>query len=99
MLQWLFCVLDIDECASDPCMNNGTCVDKVASWSCACQPGYTGLQCQIGKTAKYPWWKKFSSRMSLIQYKYMCKERPGNRWLSTEVNVDTAWIHKYNRSA
>ena len=40
--------LDIDECSSDPCMNGGTCTDGVNSYSCACAPGYSGEDCDIG---------------------------------------------------
>ena len=47
-----YCVLtfiDIDECASSPCQNGGTCVDQVNDYLCQCAPGYTELQCQTGK--------------------------------------------------
>ena len=40
---------DIDECASAPCQNGGTCVDQVNGYLCQCAPGYTDLQCQTGK--------------------------------------------------
>ena len=41
--------LDIDECASAPCQNGGTCVDQVNGYLCQCAPGYTDLQCQTGE--------------------------------------------------
>ena len=48
-----FCILykrsDIDECASDPCQNGGTCVDQVNGYLCQCVPGYTDLQCQTSE--------------------------------------------------
>ena len=34
--------LDINECASRPCRNGGTCQDGVAGYVCACRSGYTG---------------------------------------------------------
>ena len=40
---------DIDECATNPCMNGGSCVDGIGSYSCSCPTGYEGDQCQIGK--------------------------------------------------
>ena len=40
---------DIDECASAPCQNGGTCVDQVNGYLCQCAPGYTDLECQTGK--------------------------------------------------
>ena len=38
-------ISDIDDCVGDPCLNNATCVDGVASFSCVCQPGYEGADC------------------------------------------------------
>ena len=42
-------LLDIDECASGPCQNGGTCVDQVNGYLCQCAPGYADLQCQTGE--------------------------------------------------
>lgn len=36
------CEVNIDECASDPCLNNGTCVDDVAGYFCQCTRGFDG---------------------------------------------------------
>ncbi|XP_022085321.1 protein crumbs-like isoform X2 [Acanthaster planci] len=41
------CSIDIDECAVDPCANNGTCVDGVNSYTCTCAGGWEGLNCTI----------------------------------------------------
>ena len=40
---------DIDECASAPCHNGGTCVDQINGYLCQCASGYTDLQCQTGE--------------------------------------------------
>ncbi|XP_022531192.2 sushi, nidogen and EGF-like domain-containing protein 1 [Astyanax mexicanus] len=37
---------EINECLSQPCMNGGTCRDRVASFLCECESGFTGLRCQ-----------------------------------------------------
>ncbi|XP_035685536.1 cartilage intermediate layer protein 2-like [Branchiostoma floridae] len=37
---------DIDECASDPCNNGGTCTDRVNGYTCDCAEGYEGDNCE-----------------------------------------------------
>ena len=39
---------DINECASNPCLNNGTCVDKINSFHCTCPEGWIGKRCATG---------------------------------------------------
>lgn len=39
------CQLNINECASSPCLNKGTCVDGVASFTCRCELPYSGPTC------------------------------------------------------
>ena len=41
--------VDIDDCASSPCQNGATCSDGINSYSCTCNLGYTGANCEIGK--------------------------------------------------
>ncbi|XP_027875918.1 protein crumbs homolog 1-like [Xiphophorus couchianus] len=43
--QW--CEKDIDECASDPCMNGGFCINYVNSFECVCDMNYSGVYCQM----------------------------------------------------
>ena len=40
--------LDINECASKPCLNEATCLDHLNSYTCACVKGYRGKKCQTG---------------------------------------------------
>ena len=40
-------LLDIDECESRPCMNNGTCTDGLNDYTCECMAGYTGPNCEL----------------------------------------------------
>jgi len=36
---------DLDECDSGPCKNGGTCTNSDGSYSCKCQNGWTGINC------------------------------------------------------
>ena len=40
------CDVNIDDCESTPCANGGQCIDDVADYSCVCEQGYTGKNCQ-----------------------------------------------------
>ncbi|WAQ94324.1 NOTCH-like protein [Mya arenaria] len=44
------CPQAVDVCASNPCLNNGTCeVTNIfyVTYVCTCPPGFTGTNCQI----------------------------------------------------
>lgn len=36
----------MDECASDPCMHGGFCLNYVNSFECVCDLNYSGIHCQ-----------------------------------------------------
>ena len=38
--------VNIDECASQPCQNGGTCVDDVNSFTCECSDENSGPHCE-----------------------------------------------------
>ena len=40
---------DINECSSNPCKNNGTCIDLVGEFKCYCMPGFNGSACETGR--------------------------------------------------
>ena len=41
-------ILEIDDCASHPCQNEGTCNNAVNQYSCTCKAGYTDANCETG---------------------------------------------------
>ena len=42
-------VLFSDACQSSPCAH-GSCISSANQYNCSCFPGYTGRNCNIGKT-------------------------------------------------
>lgn len=46
----LFVRLEIDECASSPCANNGTCIDLEDGFLCHCLPEWNGPFCTKTKS-------------------------------------------------
>ena len=46
------CELEYNECLSNPCANQGTCIDRVDKFECRCTIGYKGKTCQE-KVRKY----------------------------------------------
>ncbi|XP_006883868.1 PREDICTED: vitamin K-dependent protein Z [Elephantulus edwardii] len=42
------------QCASQPCLNNGSCHDSIRSYTCNCSSGYEGRNCAYAKNECYP---------------------------------------------
>uniref|UniRef100_A0A3B4YIU3 Coagulation factor IX n=1 Tax=Seriola lalandi dorsalis TaxID=1841481 RepID=A0A3B4YIU3_SERLL len=38
-----------NQCESRPCLNQGSCEDRVGTYTCTCPPGFTGRKCEITK--------------------------------------------------
>ena len=46
---YYFLYSDINECSPNPCLNSGTCIDGVNSYTCKCLAGYVGKNCETGE--------------------------------------------------
>ena len=45
-----FFVPEIDDCINSTCLHGATCTDKLNGFYCLCSEGYTGDDCETGKT-------------------------------------------------
>jgi len=50
--EWQYCTvpscnLDIDECASNPCLNGGSCNNEMTRYTCNCVSGFNGINCEF----------------------------------------------------
>ena len=41
------CDTEVNLCYSVPCQNNGTCMIREGGYTCVCQPGFTGVNCEM----------------------------------------------------
>ena len=48
-----YLILDPDDCQPNPCQNDGTCTDGLHSYTCACELGWAGTDCDISKRFLY----------------------------------------------
>ena len=44
------CCTDVNECLSNPCINNGTCSDQIDGYNCTCIPGYNGTRYETSES-------------------------------------------------
>ena len=71
----LFLPSDIDDCATRPCLNGATCLDRVNGFVCICAPGYTGPYCQTG-------WNNLFESVLCLQKRRKCTGRAAAAGLS-----------------
>lgn len=50
LFYYLMVLTDIDDCHNHTCRNGATCVDGVNDYSCSCVFGFTGPNCETGRS-------------------------------------------------
>ena len=46
---YIYIISEIDVCESNPCKYSVNCTQDGGKYICHCEPGYTGLNCDIGQ--------------------------------------------------
>ena len=82
------CGINIDECASNPCANGGSCIDGVNNYTCVCRNGFTGKNCEneINECNSRPC-KNNATCIDLLSG-YECKCKKGFRGTDCELKID-----------
>lgn len=70
------CATDIDDCESNPCVNEGECVDQVSGFRCICPVGFAGQMCEVSPKASTYRGFYHESRF----FSYGASERKSNRF-------------------
>ncbi|KAG8287075.1 Fibulin-7 [Homalodisca vitripennis] len=81
-------VVDVDECASAPCQNGGTCVDLVDGYRCVCPPNWHGTACQydVDECVTEPCINAYSCQNTVGDY--FCKCQKGWSGKDCDVNIN-----------
>ncbi|TRY60562.1 hypothetical protein DNTS_026975 [Danionella cerebrum] len=80
-------------CLSEPCLNNGTCLDQFNSFRCECSPGWTGVECQenIDECSMMPCVHGVCRDLA---GDYECQCPVGYRGKNCQEEVDECWEHQ-----
>ncbi|KAI0231037.1 hypothetical protein LSAT2_018592 [Lamellibrachia satsuma] len=82
------CETDIDDCASAPCVNGGTCFDQIDAFSCTClQDLYTGTTCETVVRYNYYQYGQVQGDVTLKHNVGFNCERNGKSCSSDFINV------------
>lgn len=90
------CLSDVDECASNPCLNGGRCEDGVNQFICHCPPGYGGKRCDIDidECGSNPCQHGGICRDGLNSYTCTCM--PGYAGTNCGTNIDDCVLNPCN---
>ncbi|XP_052808439.1 fibropellin-1-like isoform X2 [Mya arenaria] len=81
-----FACQEINECASNPCINGGTCNDLVNEFTCTCATGFKGITCQTNDCNTLPCQNGGACTDRLATYTCACTA--GFEGINCEINID-----------
>lgn len=86
----VLCQTEINECASNPCRNGGTCKDALNGFSCFCLAGFSGAVCQtnINECASNPCLTGNSVSCTDLTNGFLCSCAAGWSGLRCEININ-----------
>lgn len=64
-IYFFFLDSDFDECQTNPCQNGGTYKNNDGAYTCKCDAGYGGKQCEAGKYIN-PSLKQFQATVEIL---------------------------------
>ena len=68
-------LIEINECASQPCFNNGTCTDLVDGYECHCYYGTLGQYCETSNMWNIVKWNtKLYVKQAMYEIKNYAKQ-------------------------
>ena len=84
----LLCEIDINECASNPCLNGATCVDDDNRFTCTCASGWRGATCSenINECASSPCIN--GGACTDLVNRFSCACAAGFNGTTCQVNID-----------
>lgn len=94
-----YCQTTINECKSEPCLNDGVCTDYSSSFSCSCKYPWTGPFCDVNidfcnsLPCKYDGTcqsqiDRSNPNTMIDLYKYKCYCQPGRTGKVCEIQID-----------
>ncbi|KAM9364956.1 protein eyes shut homolog [Pholidichthys leucotaenia] len=83
-----WCEIDTNECSSNPCQNQGDCVDQVNGYSCDCKMGFSGFYCEenVNECASSPCINAGTCQDLVNKFRCLCP--PGYFGLLCDLDVN-----------